>query len=158
MLRKKINCFMGWIPVANRGPQNLRDPFPTHCSVSSALNTRPWPILQNGLAPASPHQLVDSPLTHYTWHIFHSWPAPSLYLNQCWNTWIIRSKFQWNQNQNSFIFIQENEFGNVVWKMAAILSRSQYVKRAIDNNWAECWNTSLIEWQRCFSWCLTAVM
>ena len=34
---------------------------------------------------------------------------------------------QWNFNRNSNIFIQENAFENVVWKMAAILSRSQFV-------------------------------
>ena len=30
--------------------------------------------------------------------------------------------------RNSYIFIQENAFENVVWKMAAILSRPQCVK------------------------------
>ena len=33
-------------------------------------------------------------------------------------------KFQ----SNSYIFIQENQFENVVWKMAAILSRLQCAK------------------------------
>ena len=32
-------------------------------------------------------------------------------------------EFQWNLNRNVYIFIQENAFENVVWKMAAILSR-----------------------------------
>ena len=31
-----------------------------------------------------------------------------------------RNKLQWNFNRNSYIFIQENPFQNVVWKMAAI--------------------------------------
>ena len=30
-----------------------------------------------------------------------------------------------NLNRNSYIFIQEKAFGNVIWKMAAILSRPQ---------------------------------
>ena len=30
-------------------------------------------------------------------------------------------------NQNSYIFIQENAFENIVWKMAAMLSRPQCV-------------------------------
>ena len=53
------------------------------------------------------------------------------YLNQCWNivNWTLRNKLQWNLNQNSYIFIQENVFENVVWKMSAILSRPQCVKR-----------------------------
>ena len=56
--------------------------------------------------------------------------APSHYLNQCWNVvnWTIRNKLQWNLKRNSYIFIQENAFENVVWKMAAILSRPQCVK------------------------------
>ena len=37
------------------------------------------------------------------------------------------NKLQWNINQNSWIFIQENTSQNVVWKRAAILSRPQCV-------------------------------
>ena len=52
------------------------------------------------------------------------------YQNQCWDivSWTLRNKLQSNFNRNSYIFIQENVFGNVVWKMAAILSRPQCVK------------------------------
>ena len=39
-----------------------------------------------------------------------------------------RSKLQWNIKRNSYIFIQENSFENVVCEMAAILSRPQCVK------------------------------
>ena len=58
-----------------------------------------------------------------------AWSVPSHYLNQCWNivNSNIRNKFQWNFKRNSFIFIQENPFENVVWKMASILSRPQCV-------------------------------
>ena len=35
------------------------------------------------------------------------------------------NKLQWNVNRNSYIFIQENLFENIVWKMAAILTRPQ---------------------------------
>ena len=51
-----------------------------------------------------------------------AWSAPSHYLNQCWHilNWNLRNKLQWNLNRNPFIFIQENAFENVVWKMAAI--------------------------------------
>ena len=53
--------------------------------------------------------------------------APSHYLNQCWFivNWTLRNRPQWNFNRNSNIFIEENAFENVVWKMAAILSRTQ---------------------------------
>ena len=53
--------------------------------------------------------------------------SPSRYLNQ-WRSfvdWTLRNKLQGNFNQNSHIFIQENAFENVVWKMSVILSRSQ---------------------------------
>ena len=36
------------------------------------------------------------------------------------------NKLQWNLNRNSYIFIQENAFENVVWKRAGILFRPQY--------------------------------
>ena len=39
----------------------------------------------------------------------------------------LRIKFHWHFNQNSYTFIQENAFENVVWKMSAILSWPQCV-------------------------------
>ena len=52
-----------------------------------------------------------------------AWLAPSHYMNQCWNIVIsnLRNKLQWNLKRNSYIFIQENAFENVVRKMAAIM-------------------------------------
>ena len=51
-----------------------------------------------------------------------AWPAPRHYLNQCWNivNWTLRNKLQWNLNRNSYIFIHENAFENIVCKIAAI--------------------------------------
>ena len=40
----------------------------------------------------------------------------------------LSNKLQWNLYRNSYIFIHENAFENVVWKMVAILSRPQCVK------------------------------
>ena len=66
-------------------------------------------------------------------HWFRYWlvacSAPSHYLNQCWNgdNWTFRKKLQWNFNRNSNIFIHEIAFENVVWIMASILSRPQWV-------------------------------
>ena len=64
------------------------------------------------------------------WLVF---PAPSHYLNQCWNivNWILRNKPQWNFNWNSNIFIQEMAFENVVCKIASILSQPQRVKQLL---------------------------
>ena len=39
-----------------------------------------------------------------------------------------RNKLQWNFNQNSYIYIQENAFENVVCEMLTILSQPQCVK------------------------------
>ena len=41
--------------------------------------------------------------------------------------WTPRNKLQRNLNRNSYIFIRENTFENIVWKMAAILFRPQCV-------------------------------
>ena len=46
-------------------------------------------------------------------------------------------KIMWNFNPNSYIFIQENAFENVVWKMAAILSQPQRVPWSVKNNPSE---------------------
>ena len=40
-------------------------------------------------------------------------------------------ELQWNFNRNLYIFIQENAFENVVWKMAAILSLPQCIYEII---------------------------
>ena len=56
--------------------------------------------------------------------------VPSHYLNQCWIivNWKLMNKLQWNLKRNSYIFIQENAFENIVCEMAAIFSRPQCVK------------------------------
>ena len=63
-----------------------------------------------------------------------AWSAPSHYLNQRWNNvnWTLGNKLQWNLNRNLTIFIQENAFENVVWKMVAILSRPQCVNCLVE--------------------------
>ena len=55
--------------------------------------------------------------------------APRHNLNEWWNVVIseLRKKFQRNDEQNSYIFIQENAFLNVVCEMASIMSRSKCV-------------------------------
>ena len=60
-----------------------------------------------------------------------AWPMPSHYPNQCWYFvyWTLRNKLQWNLNRNSYISVQDNAFENMVWKMAAILSRPTVLKK-----------------------------
>ena len=59
----------------------------------------------NGLSPGRRQAII--------WHIVNS---------------NLRNKLQWNLKRNSCVFIQENEFENVVCEMASILSRPQFVK------------------------------
>ena len=71
-----------------------------------------------------------SKLCHHWFRLWLvAWPAPSHYLNQCWNivNWTLRNKLQWNLNRNSNIFIEENDFESVVCETASILSRPQCV-------------------------------
>ena len=57
------------------------------------------------------------------------WTTPSHYLNQCWYIvdWTLGNTLQWNLNRIIYMFIQENKFEKVVWKMAAIYSQPQCV-------------------------------
>ena len=58
-------------------------------------------------------------------------------LNQCWEivNWTLRNKILWNLNQNSYIFIQENAFENLVWKMGGHFV-SISMCQAIDLKWS----------------------
>ena len=46
---------------------------------------------------------------------------------KCWVivNWTLRKELQWNLTRNTYIFIHENAFENVVRKLVAILSRPQ---------------------------------
>ena len=75
--------------------------------------------------PLVPHIYVNG-LGQYC---FRKWlvtcSTASYYQNQSWRivNWILRNKLQWNSNQNTKLFFQENAFENVVCEIAAILSR-----------------------------------
>ena len=61
-----------------------------------------------------------------------SWEAgdcsqPPLMAHRDIVNWTLGNKLQWNLKQILYIFIQENAYGNVVRKLAGILSRPQYV-------------------------------
>ena len=68
-----------------------------------------------------------------------AWSVPSHYLNQCWNVvnWTLRNKLQWHFDWNSYIFIQENAFENVVWKMAARFCLGLHVFTMAENSCSE---------------------
>ena len=101
----------------------------------------------SNIVPSVNHSMVNSlglsdaymrQLTYHHWfrQWLVAWTAPSHYMNQCWNDvdWNLRNKHQWNISQNSCIFFQENAFENVIWEMAAILSRPQCVKTQLSVN------------------------
>ena len=44
------------------------------------------------------------------------------------------NKFQWKLKQNSYIFIQENAFENVIWERSAILSVFLCFLKSIQND------------------------
>ena len=50
--------------------------------------------------------------------------------NQCWVivNWTLWNKLQWNFNQNTKLFINENASKNIVCEMADILSKGRWVK------------------------------
>ena len=63
-----------------------------------------WPALVQMMACAWPAlKPLSKPMLGYCWTVSH--------------------KLQWNFNRKSFYFIREKAFENVIWKMAAILSR-----------------------------------
>ena len=75
-------------------------------------------------------------LTHWGWvtHIcVDKLTKPSHYLNQCWAiiNWTLRDKLQWNFNQNTKHFIHKNASENIVFEMAAILSRGDELKTCL---------------------------
>ena len=81
---------------------------------------------------------------------------PSHYLNQCWNVVnrTLGNRIQWNFNQNTMIFIQENGFENAVCKMVAMLSKPQCLNVLIGMCWCESpasSNTSILISKRTWS-------
>ena len=66
-----------------------------------------------------------------------AWSPLSHYLKQCWNivSSTLENKFHSNFNQNSYIFIQENAFENVVCWMASISFRPQCVNLRLLQLW-----------------------
>ena len=74
----------------------------------------------------------------------------SHYLNQCCNivNSNLRNKRQWNLKRNSYIFIQENAFENVVREMVAILSRLQWVDHS--TTLTEEWSKYRLACRACF--------
>ena len=71
----------------------------------------------------------------------------SHYLNLWWNfvNWTPRNKLQSNFNQNSNIFIEQNAFENVVWKMMAIFLGLNVLKRFLKIIWMKHLNSERLD-------------
>ena len=82
------------------------------------------------------HIYVDN-LTIIAWLV--AWSAPSFESMLEYFIWTLRNKLQWNFIRNAYIFIQESAFENVVCKMAAPLSRPQFVKSYIIHRVISSW-------------------
>ena len=86
-------------------------------------------------------------------HWFREWlvayMASSHYLNQCRVivNLTLRNKRQWNFNQNTNIFIDENASENIVCEIAAILCRERWSQRTSLPTWLVVATTSEIEFQ-----------
>ena len=121
------------------------------CGIGSSLKY----YCINGRYPLLDTFIALSNLTHWgrvthicvsNWFIIGSdnglspgpvWPAPSHYLNQCWNVvdWTPGNKLQWNFSLDIYILFTSfiHTFENVARKMAAILSRPHCVEAIIVN-------------------------
>ena len=116
-----------WVMAYHRtGDKSLPNSMMTYFTNHAVANRSQY---VNSLRPSDAYMRQKANHHCLRWWLV-AWSAPSHYLNQWWN--IVNANlpntFQWNRKQNSYIFIQENAFQNVVRKMAAILSRPQCVK------------------------------
>ena len=92
------------------------------------------------------------------------WIMPSLVkmmacLDRCWVifNWTLGSKFQWNFNQFTNIFIEENCFQNVFYKMSVILSQCiRYPDRPVPSSTLDCWASPGAHFYQ--TWMLTMVL
>ena len=90
--------------------------------LSNEVNSTHWGRLT--------HICVSKTHKHWFRQWLVVWPAPSHYLNQCWNIGNLTpgNKLQQNLNENLYIFTQANGFENGVRKIMVLLSRPQCVK------------------------------
>ena len=74
---------------------------------------------------------------------------------ECWS---LTNKLQWNLNQKVCMFSQENSFGDIVWKVADILSRPQCVNSWDGTPLGDFWwyrytcTLALVSWQYFYNW------
>ena len=85
-------------------------------------------MLSNSLRPSDPYMSHQNN-HHWFRYWLVAWLATSHYLTHYWNiaNRTLGNKLQWNLKWNLHIFIQENQFKNVVCNMASISSRPQCV-------------------------------
>ena len=116
MKNMKLSCLKKWI-------------YDQSCNVLSECQ-RSDICVHGWIYSVGPSDAYMRQLTNHHW--FRQWivacTAPSHYLNQCWNNvnWTIKNKFSGIFIKID-IFFQDSAFEYVVWKLAAILYRRQFV-------------------------------
>ena len=84
------------------------------------INSITWLIIWSDLTQWGrvPHICFIKLDHHWFRQWLVTWPAPSHYLNHCWNAvhWTLWNKCQWNCSKHTTIFKEENGFGYVVRK------------------------------------------
>ena len=103
------------------------------CRLLKVLRNRAIPIRYQGMTLVNPLRPNDAYMRRWNGSSLVQIMACRLFrpLSEPVLEYCQLDLFQWNFNRNSSIFIQENAFESVVWKMAAILSRPQWVKMGI---------------------------
>ena len=108
-----------------------------------------WPQSVNSLRPSDAFCVVNLTIIASDNGLSPGRRQAIIGTNDQWKdivNWALRNKIQWNLNQSSYIFIQDNAFENVVCSMAAILSLPQYVNQslnALTSMYALGWNRML---------------
>ena len=106
--RRGINAGVGFTEIRGKYPRKIYKFNPSRLS-DAYMHQKTIIGLENGLSPRR-HQAII-------------WTNAGVLIIGPFGT-----KFQWNIYRNVYIFWQYDVFENVVWKMAAILSRTQCVK------------------------------
>ena len=102
----------------------------THKCVTKSLNLPPL-VSGNGLSPGRRQTII--------------WANAGIVL-----IGTLKTNLSEIFNQNWYIFIQENAFENIVWKMAAILSRPQCIKKNVQASM--CRSQLLLVWEYSLQW------
>ena len=105
-------------------------------------DSRPWHCSRADIPawrPKKSHYCINNSTSIVSYNgLLPGWCKAIMWTNDM-IFWTFRNKLQWNFNWNSYIFIQETVFENIVCEMATILSKPQCVKGGM-------WPLSRVRW------------